>query len=71
MSKPTGWKTKKVRIKKGISPYGGKLLVEAGRETLPDGRVIIRAYPPGQSGVGDWMSHRTIEYKEHEIGEES
>ncbi len=54
----------RVRIRKTARPYAGRLLEVAGRETYPNGRSVVRVYPPRKSKY-----YRTLEYELHEVQE--
>ena len=60
--------TDRVRIKKGVRPYGGRVLKVANRETKPNGRrVVIAIAPNTQSGI--WYGNDLRVYEEHEVEE--
>lgn len=58
--------TRRVRIKKEVRPYGGRLVEVLGRHTYPNGRQVVQIKPPLDVRVG-FMSPR--EYELHEIEE--
>ncbi len=50
-----------VRIKKGVRPYGGRVVKVAGREGM-----IVRVHAPTNHRSG-WMHSDIREYYEHEV----
>jgi hypothetical protein len=55
----------KVRIKKGVKPYGGRLLTVASREVLATGRKIVVVYAPTwNKGLSDQRVYNEDEVEE-------
>jgi hypothetical protein len=36
----------RVRIKKDVRPYGGRIVVVTGRHVYPNGRAVVRVFAP-------------------------
>jgi len=59
----------KVRIKKGVKPYGGRLLIVAGREVLANGRKLVVVYAPTwNKGMSDQRVYNEEEVEQQEQG---
>ena len=59
--------SEKVRIKKGVRPYGGRIVEVIQRHTYPNGRKVVSVVRPGSpQGKGGFFVN-PAEYEEHEI----
>lgn len=56
----------RVRIKKGVKPFGGRIVTVVGRHTYPNGRPVIRVNAPGDHRAG-WMHTDVREYHQSEV----
>jgi hypothetical protein len=56
-------KRKTVRIKKGVSPYGGRRMLIMDRLTLPNGRQVVGLWLRGQHVLGPvrWYNADEVE----------
>lgn len=56
----------RVRIKRGVRPFGGRIVQVHERHTYPNGREVVRVYPPRP--VAGWYSD-VREFNAHEVEE--
>jgi hypothetical protein len=55
-----------VRIKRGVRPFGGRIVKVAGRNIYPNGRRVVLVYAPTDRRAG-WMHTDIREYEEGEV----
>ena len=59
--------SEKVRIKKGVRPYGGRIVEVIHRHTYPNGRKVVSVVRPGSpQGKGGVFVNAAI-YEESEV----
>jgi len=61
---------RKVRIKKGVRPYGGRIVEVIARHTYPNGRKVVDVVRPGSPQGKGGVFVNPARYEEHEVEDE-